>query len=337
LSRQDSTLPAGERLSVESTRIGRKANDRYAYPTNQRSYYYYDRDYYSSHRIFYWISWPNCCRPICYDWDCDFTFGFFWPYYHRRFVFVSLGGYWPCYTYRRYYWYGCHPYSWHGYDPPEYVVAGDTYNYYYYGSSAPRQDAVEPAKEKFDKEPLAEPAEETTADRDFEKAVKSFEAADYAGAAKEFHEAMQLSPDDIVLPFARVQALFANSQYDSAAQALRDALAKASPEKEGVFYPRGLYTDETVLHKQIDQLERAARLSPGEPDLELLLGYQLLGMGNLDEASVHLQKAELNSNNSQAATVLMKLLGKLQEANDDASAKQAEHTEEIQPQSTDAN
>lgn len=321
---------------MDSTRIGRKANDRYVYPTTQRSYYYYDHGYYPSHRIFSWISWPNCCRPICYDWGHDFTFGFFWPYYHRRFVFVSLGGYWPCYTYRRYYWYGCHPYSWHGYNPPEYVVAGDTYNYYYYGGRAPQQDVIGPAKEKIDKDPPAEPAEETKADRDFDKAVKAFESADYGDAAKKFHEAMQLSPDDIVLPFAHVQALFANGQYDSAAQALREALVKASPEKEGVFYPRGLYTDEAILQKQIEQLERAVRLSPGDADLELLLGYQLLGTGKLDEASEHLQSAELSGNNSQAATVLMKLLGKLQEANNNSAAEQADHTEESEPQVPEA-
>jgi len=322
-------------LSVESTRIGRKANDRYAYPTTQRSYYYYDRDYYPSHRIFYWISWPNCCRPICYDWGPDFTFGFFWPYYHRRFIFVSLGGYWPCYTYRRYYWYGCHPYRWYGDCPPEYVVAGDTYNYYYYGTSAPRQDAIEPAKEKLDKEPPAEPAGESKADRDFEKAVKAFEAADYTGAADKFQEAMVLAPDDIVLPFAHVQALFANGEYDNAAKALREALLKASPEKEGVFYPRGLYTDEAILQNQVEQLERAARLSPNDADLELLLGYQLLGMGKLDEASIHLQNAGSNSNNSQSATVLMKLLVKLQEANTESTTKQAGQPEELQPQDTE--
>ncbi|MFH1719133.1 MAG: tetratricopeptide repeat protein [Planctomycetota bacterium] len=319
---------------MDSARIGRKANDRYAYPTTQRSYYHYNRDYYPSHRIFYWISWPNCCRPICYDWGPDFTFGFFWPYYHRRFVFVSLGGYWPCYTYRRYYWYGCHPYRWYGDCPPEYVVAGDTYNYYYYGSNAPQQESLGPAKEKLDNEPPAEPAEETRADRDFEKAVKAFEAADYAGAADRFHEAMQLAPDDIVLPFARVQALFANGEYDNAAKALRKALVNASPEKEGVFYPRGLYTDEIVLHKQVEQLERAAQLNPGDPDMELLLGYQLLGMGKLDDAAGHLQNAGRDSNNTQAATVLTDLLEKLKKA-DSSTPKEASKSEEPQAQNVE--
>lgn len=45
---------------------------------------------------------------------------------------------WPCYPYVRYYWYPCHFYSWYGPCPPEYVITGDTYNYYYYGDSNQR-------------------------------------------------------------------------------------------------------------------------------------------------------------------------------------------------------
>ena len=66
---------------------------------------------------------------------CDYV----WPYYHRKYVFVSLGGWWPYdYTYMRYYWYGYHPYLWYGYYPVarEVVVGSDnyyTYNYNYYG------------------------------------------------------------------------------------------------------------------------------------------------------------------------------------------------------------
>jgi len=231
----------------------------YDYPSTRRSYYHYHRHHYPSHRIFYWISWPDCCRPICYDWGPSFTFGYFWPYYHRRFIFVSLGGYWPCYSYRRYYWYGWHPYYWYGYYPPDYVIAGDTYNYYYY-NTAPQGEELNKAQKKLEEGAPAKPAEETQADRDFEAAVKAFDSGDYAAATAKFNNAMQLAPEDIVVPFAHVQALFASGQYQNAAEALREALLKSSPEQEGVFYPRGLYSDESLLNKQIKQLVEAVEV-----------------------------------------------------------------------------
>lgn len=225
---------------------------------------------------------------------------------------MSLGGYWPYYSYRRYYWYGCHPYRWYGDYPPGYVIAGDTYNYYYYNDE-PRGEALEEAHRKFEQSPPAEPAEENQTDRYFDQAVKSFEAGDYTAAARKFQEAQSLAPDDIVLPFARVQALFAAGEYNSATDVLCKALAVASPDKEGVFYPRGLYSDESVLSQQIEQLSRATQLNSTDSDLKLLLGYQLLGTGKLDEAAGQLQNAALDSKNSQAATLLTNLLDKLRQ------------------------
>ena len=281
-----------------------------------RSLYHYNREYYPSRRIFYWISWPDCCRPICYSWGPRYTFGFFWPFYHRKFVFISLGGYWPCYTYRRYYWYGCHPYRWYGDCPPEYVIAGDTYNYYYYSDSAPRQDALGEAQKNLEEKAPAEPEQESQGDRYFEQATNAFEAGDYATSKGRFHDAMEFAPDDIVLPFAYVQALFASGEYSTATEALRKALIKTSPEKEGVFYPRGLYPDDEVLQHQVEQLERAIQLNPVNADLQLLLGYQLLGMGKHDEALGHLQSAQQDSNNTKSATLLIGLLEKLRGADD---------------------
>jgi tetratricopeptide (TPR) repeat protein len=305
------------RISRSTSDLNRRRIDRttghYDYPSTRRSYYHYHRDYYPSHRIFYWISWPDCCRPICYDWGLSFSFGYFWPYYHRRFVFVSLGGYWPAYTYRRYYWYGWHPYRWYGYYPPEYVIAGNTYNYYYY-NTAPQGKELDKANKKFEENAPARPAEETPADRDFEAAVKDFGAGDYAAATAKFHDAMQSAPEDIVVPFAYTQALFASGQYQKAAEALRQALLKSSPQQEGVFYPRGLYSDESILNKQIQQLEEAVEQNPVDANLRLLLGYQLLGMGKLDEASEQLESARLNSHTNQAAGLLIDVLEKNKKA-----------------------
>jgi tetratricopeptide (TPR) repeat protein len=300
--------------STDGSRFSRTTGH-YVYPSTRRSYYHYYHDYYPSHRIFYWISWPDCCRPICYDWGPSFTFGYFWPYYHRRFVFVSLGGYWPCYSYRRYYWYGWHPYCWYGYYPPEYVTAGDTYNYYYY-NTAPQGEELNKAHKKLEEGAPAKPAEETQADRDFEAGVKAFDAGDYAAATAKFHDAMQLAPEDIVVPFAHVQALFASGQYQKAADALREALLKSSPQQEGVFYPRGLYSDENVLNKQIEQLSEVVEKDPVNARMRLLLGYQLLGTGNLDEAAGHLENARLNSHTNQAAALLIDVLEKNRKSRD---------------------
>ncbi|MFC1605074.1 tetratricopeptide repeat protein, partial [Planctomycetota bacterium] len=294
--------------ATDSSRVSRITGD-YDYPSTRRSHYYYHRDHYPSHRIFHWISWPDCCRPICYDWGPSFTFGYFWPYYHRRFVFVSLGGYWPCYTYRRYYWYGWHPYNWYGDYPPEYAIAGDTYNYYYY-NTVPQGEELNKAHKKLDQNAPDKPADETQADRDFETAVKAFDTGDYTAATAKFHNAMQLAPEDIVMPFAHAQALFADGQYQKAADALCDTLLKSSPDQEGVFYPRGLYSDESVLNKQIEQLSRAVEKDPVNARMRLLLGYQLLGTGKLDQAAWHLDKARLNSHTNHAAALLINVLEK---------------------------
>jgi hypothetical protein len=312
---------------------GSRTTYHYDYPPTRRSYYHYHRDHYPSHRIFYWISWPDCCRPICYDWGPYFTFGYFWPYYHRRFVFISLGGYWPCYTYRRYYWYGWHPYCWYGDYPPEYVIAGNTYNYYYY-NSAPQGEELNKAHKKFEENAPAKPADETQADRDFEAAVKAFDAGDYGSATAKFQNAMQLAPEDIVVPFAYVQALFADGQYQKSAEALRNALLKSSPQEEGVFYPRGLYTDESLLNKQIKQLSEAVEKDPVKARMRLLLGYQLLGTGKLDEAAGHLENARLNSHTNLAATLLIDVLEKNKEGrnkNTDSNQEQTEKPAEHAP------
>ncbi|UCF16854.1 MAG: tetratricopeptide repeat protein [Phycisphaerales bacterium] len=314
-----------------SGRIDRRYYSYSDHPHARRSLYHYHRHHYPSSRIFYWISWPDCCHPICYPWGPHYTFGYFWPYYHRRFVFVSIGGYWPDYPYRRYYWYGCHPYRWYGYYPPGYVIAGPTYNYYYYNDE-PRGEALEKAHRKLEESPPAKPASETQTDRYFDQAVKAFEAGDYAAAAEKFHEAQKLAPDDIVLPFARVQALFAAGQYNEAAVALREALVTASPDKEGVFYPRGLYCDDKILSQQIEQLSRAVQLNPADSDLRLLLGYQLLGVGKPDEAADHLQIAKQQTVNNQAATTLMDLLQKIRKPGDGDSDVEEQQPDSPKPQ-----
>jgi hypothetical protein len=244
-----------------------------------------------------------------------------YPYYHRKYLFISLGGYWPLsYRYTRYYWYGCHPYYWYGYYPIAREVRSPIYNYYtynYYTTGDGGYQQVEMVNSEIFENitaQTAEPQEATLADVYFEEAVKAFEVAQYNTAALKFYKAIELAPNDMILPFAYAQALLASQQYSKAAEVLRGALAKVSPEKEGVFFPRGLYPDEETLLKHIDRLaERAAQFS-FDADLQLLLGYQLLGIGQHDRAVEPLMNAGRDLKNTKAAGVLMELLEKIKTA-----------------------
>ena len=244
-----------------------------------------------------------------------YAFNYIYPNYHRKYVFVSLGGYWPTdYRYVRYYWYGHHPYHWYDYHPNARKVKSSTYNYYtynYYSADDIDSDEYAASEDIYDhlaRQDVEEPYDETLADNYFEQAVKAFELGDYDTAVDNFAEAMALAPDDIVLPFAYAQALFADEKYYEAAEIFRLALAKIPPDEEGVFYPRGLYLNDETLLEQIDHLTVKADLYSFDGDLQLLLGYQLLGIGEIDQASEHLRQARLDFQNTEAAVILLDVL-----------------------------
>jgi tetratricopeptide (TPR) repeat protein len=295
--------------------------------------------YRDSHdRICHRIVWPRYHFPVYYSYGRHYAFRYVYPYYLRRYVFVSIGGYWPIgYTYARYYWYGCHPYWWYGYYPIAREVEGDTYNYYTYNyyytgdgttvtESCPAPGDIPPVdhttfadvREKLAQQQAEQPTPPTLADTFFEDAVNAFEAGDYTVAIEKFTEAGKLAPDDMVLPFAYAQALFANEQYAEAAEVLRTALAKVSPEKEGVFYPRGLYPDDETLFEQIEHLSKQVKLYSLDGDLQLLLGYQLLGVGEVDAAVEPLQQARLDSRNTKAIRVLLDLVNRIKAEDSEA-------------------
>jgi tetratricopeptide (TPR) repeat protein len=253
-----------------------------------------------------------------------------YPYYHRKYVFISLGGYWPDdYFYMRYYWYGYHPYVWYGYYPVPREVTGDSYTYYtynYYSQSddgtytdtASQPPAVDQStwanvRQNLDQQKEQTPAAQTVADTRFEEGVKSFEAGSYSAAAEKFEEAMRLSPDDMILPFAYAQAMFADGKYDESVIVLRKALSRVTPDKEGVFYPRGLYANDDVLYAQIQKLvDKVESSSDNDADMQLLLGYHLLGTGETGYAREPLEAASQDPENAQAAQVLLKLADKIE-------------------------
>jgi len=281
--------------------------------------------------------WPRYRFVLGYNRGYHTAFRYCYPYYHRKYIFVSLSGYWPLsYSYVRYYWYGAHPYRWYGYYPVAREVRHDTYNYYtynYYYSGEGQAVQYEPTayanyitpvdhttfadvRAKLALEAAGEPGLPTLADTYFEEAVKAFEIGQYAAAVVKFANAIELAPDDMILPFAYAQALFANGQYSEAAVVLRTALADVSPgEEEGVFYPRGLYSDEDKLFEHIDRLAEKAEFYTFDADLQLLLGYHLLGVGETDAAVGPLMRAGQDLINAPAANVLLKLLEKIKADN----------------------
>ena len=315
---------------------GRGAYGRYERPHIKRGEHHgYQRFGYYPSRIFYPVVWSSYYYPVYYDFGPYSTFRYVYPYYHRKYVFVSLGGYWPIdYGYLRYYRYGCHPYDWYGYYPLAYEGGSDadsyytynTYNYYdddasepssvYQENSEAGETPVEDSNDlrtELPEEPAKEPQEETLADRYFEKGVAAFEGGDYDLAASSFEDATRLEPEDMVLPFAYVQALLADQQYEKAAETLRSAVKELPPDQAGVFFPRGLYSDDEILFGHIDRLATQSKLNPYNSDLQLLLGYQFLGVGKYDQAEEPLRKASLDHASKPSSQVMLSLLEKLKE------------------------
>lgn len=157
------------------------------------------------------------------------------------------------------------------------------------------------------------PPQQTSVDEYFDAGVKAFEDGDYNTAIAKFALAREQAPDDKVLVFAYSQAYLAAGDYKSAAQVLRAALAKVTdPLTEGVFYPRGLYTGDDALLAQIDTLAEKANQNKQDTDLQFLLGYQYLGMGELDKAEEPLAISSVDQMNGPPAKMLLQMLDKLQ-------------------------
>jgi hypothetical protein len=290
--------------------------------SDRHMHMYYD----SYHRLHHRVIWPSYYYPVCYPYGSYFSFHYVWPYYHRHYLWISLGGWWPYdYSYMRYYWYGWHPYVWYGYYPVPYEIGGydDTYNYYTYNYYTGDGSVIAQSEQPVDQSTWAEvqqkldqqnapPAAQTLADTRFDEGIQSFEAGNFGAAAEKFAEAMRLSPEDMILPYAYAQALFADGRYSQAAEVLRTALQKVTPEKEGVFFPRGLYANDDVLYAQIEKLVDKADLNNKDSDLQLLLGYNLLGVGETGYARDPLEQASQDPKNAEAAKILLNLLEKME-------------------------
>jgi hypothetical protein len=304
----------------------------------------FSNDWYFDSGAYYLGSpWYSCGQVVSVPWNGYWGVTYYYPAYHRQFMFVSLGGYWPHYGYRRYYWYGCHPYRWYDYDigydylPVDYNTY-TTNNYYYTTESAPSSGYQTPApgdfsdvREKLQREKMQQqldqaqdkPNDATAADRNFADAVSAFGRGDYNNAALKFRVAMVLEPKDIILPFAYAQTLFAKGDYDAAAATLRSVLismvqpveagVQKDQSQETVYYPRGLYKKEEVLQNEIAALAAKVAANPNDTDLQLLLGYQLLGSGQADKSLIPLGEAAKDPANREPVRILLNLREKVLE------------------------
>jgi hypothetical protein len=294
--------------------------------------------------------WPSHYRAIYYGYGPHCAVSYVYPSYHRRYVFMSVGGYWPYYPYARYYWYDCHPWYWYGAEPVAYQVdGGDTNNYYtynYYGSDntssgvsstgpltpgtivngveVPDYDALRSAAgrqvtippQAAQQQPVPQqPAAPTESDTLFDAGVTAFGDGNYPAAIAQFQRAVRLEPNDVILPFAYAQALFADTDYEQAAAVLHTALSAMAPAKPEVFFPRGLYKDDAVLTEQIKSLERAVMMNPTNSGLQMLYGYQLLGIGKTDEAKTPLEVARRDARTTGPATSLLSLIERIKVEN----------------------
>lgn len=304
--------------------------------------------------IFSHIVWPSYGYSVYYRHGSNLFVHYVRPTYHRKYVFLSVGNCWPTYyTSVRYCRYGWHPYRWYGSYPTAYEVGGDTHNYYTYNTynydygtsqsyttgeySEPLESVdestFEDVRQKLAEQSQEQPKPETLVDKFFEDGVVAFEQEDYETAAKAFADAIALEPNDLILPFAYVQALFAGEQYSRAADILRLALVQMPAEEQGLFFPRGLYSDDEILFGQIDKLQSKAETFVYDPDMPLLLGYQLIGAERNNEARQWLDLAGLYDLNKDATVILLDLLDKLEEQ----SAGVSENAPEEQSEGTSGN
>jgi hypothetical protein len=215
----------------------------------------------------------------------------------HRFSYFSL-------PYRRYYYsyppYYYDPYDRDGYDSPDEKLYDTPYD----------------EQGEYERQEAEKLADVDEVNRHLDYIADVFAVGEYAKAVLRAKRAVKAEPDSAVLRFVYSQTLFADEEYKRAAVVLRQALEKTDLEKEGVFFAIGFYPDESVLTEQIDTLIDAAQAESSRADLQLLLGYQLLGLSRFDEALEAFQKAKQDYVNRRAAAILIGVLEKTRKASE---------------------
>jgi tetratricopeptide (TPR) repeat protein len=141
-------------------------------------------------------------------------------------------------------------------------------------------------------------------DQQLDSIAQPFYKGDYDKAVLNAEKALNVNPDNSILLFAYSQSLFATGQYDRSATAVRDALTLVNGKKQDMFYAGSFYGMQGVLNAQINNLEKTTQQQQANPNLQLLLGYQLWGVGRFDEAAAALQSIQKDPVNGLSATFL---------------------------------
>jgi hypothetical protein len=221
------------------------------------------------------------------------------PHHGRHYYYYSL-------PYRRYY-YPTVIYEYHYYNPD---------GSYYSPAVQYISDESYRSQQQYEEQPAA------SIDNQLEKIAEAFASEDYFNAVYYSRRAVEQYPEDVPLKFVYAQSLMADNDYHRAAQALRQAIDAADIENEGVFFPFGIYPDNETLNIHIDKLKQKVRYEPSNTNYQLLLGYELLGIGNYDDATTALEKAKINLENEKYANILLDVIEKLKQ-----TAKENENTE----------
>jgi uncharacterized protein HemY len=145
-------------------------------------------------------------------------------------------------------------------------------------------------------------------DRHLDNIAEVFAAGDYDKALLLAKEAVDDEPDSTALRLLYSQTLFATEKHAYAAVVLRQALAQIQRQQQDLSYPIGFYPNADAINAQIDNLALKAKDNPDRADLQLLLGYQLLGVRKFDQAEHALKNAQDDVINAHAARMLIDLL-----------------------------
>ncbi|MFH1614442.1 MAG: hypothetical protein ABIG61_05085 [Planctomycetota bacterium] len=132
-----------------------------------------------------------------------------------------------------------------------------------------------------------------------------FDSGDFAEAVRKTRRATMFRPASTVLTFAYSQSLFAAGEYELSAVILWRVVNEASEKGLPVVFGHELYRDKSVLVKQINELAEKVDDNPKDTNLQLLLGYQLLGIGQVEQGRMVLKKVADSYVNGRAASALL--------------------------------
>jgi tetratricopeptide (TPR) repeat protein len=201
-----------------------------------------------------------------------------------------------------------YPYGYYPMLPPPYSpYSYDGYGQYRQYTQPEQQPQIPPkTQEQIEEEMRIEVA------RHIDYISQAFVSGDYSKAVIRAQQALKQMPDNTKLRFICAQAYFADSRFPNAAITVRSTLeTMAQTGQQEVFYPMSLYPNQTILNQQIDRLMVAINIKPYDASLKLLLGYELLGVGRVDDALSYLQKASQDAVNETASLYLAKVSGNI--------------------------